>query len=225
MFKRINFLVWILIISGLFMAFAGDLTSKGWFFNYYKTAIELYLFGFTSFMILKRVFFYRIKGNIDVIRLIKKSAFQNQLLWQGIVLTLIYLVYNQVYFGTLEHPNTIMIGILILYYLIQIILNNNPSIYIDEQSFSYDDYFVDRWKWHNIKRIDLAQDKMLLRSSYRDFELDFDEVDQIDYVKLNAEVEQSILDGAFSTDNHSKTLVDIVQSYANTHGVRVAQSS
>jgi hypothetical protein len=207
------------------MAFSGDLTSKGWFFNFYKTAIELYLFGFTSFMILKRVFFYRIKGNIDVIRLIKKSAFQNQLLWQGIVLTLIYLVYNQVYFGTLEHPNTIMIGILILYYLIQIILNNNPSIYIDEQSFSYDDYFVDRWKWRNIKHIDLAQDKMLLKSSYRDFELDFDEVDQIDYVKLNAEVEQSILDGAFSTDNHSKTLVDIVQSYAHTNGVHVSQFS
>ena len=34
-------------------------------------------------MILKRVFFYRVKGNIDVIRLVKKSDYQSRLFWQG----------------------------------------------------------------------------------------------------------------------------------------------
>ena len=107
-----------------------------------------------------------------------------------------------------------------LYYLVQILINSNPSIYIDEQSFSYDDYFVDRWKWRKIQRIDLNDDKMRLVGNDRDFELNFQLVDEIDYVKLNNEVEQSVLDGEFTTEKSSKTLIEIVQNYADRYGVR-----
>ena len=220
MFKRISFIVWLIIVVGIAISFAGDIAHQRWFFHFYKTIIELYLFGFTSFMILKRVFFYRIKGNIDVIRLVKKSEFQSRLLWQGTVLGLIYLAYNRYYFGTLEHPNSIIIFILLLYYLVQILINSNPSIYIDEQSFSYDDYFVDRWKWRKIQRIDLNDDKMRLVGNDKDFELNFQMVDEIDYIKLNDEVEQSVLDGEFTAKKSSKTLVEIVQNYAERYGVR-----
>jgi hypothetical protein len=136
------------------------------------------------------------------------------------VLALIYLTYNRYFLGTLEHPNSIIIFILLLYYLVQIIINSNPSIYIDEQSFSYDDYFVDRWKWQKIQRIDMNNDKMRLVGNNKDFELNFHLVDEIDYVKLNNEVEQSILDGEFTTEKSSKTLVEIVQNYAEKYGVR-----
>ena len=220
MFKKISFVVWVIIVTGIALSFVSDIAQQRWFFNFYKTVIELYLFGFTSFMILKRVFFYRLKGNIDVIRLVKKSDYQSRLFWQGTVLALIYLVYNRYFLGTLEHPNSIMIFILLLYYLVQILINSNPSIYIDEQSFSYDDYFVDRWKWRKIERIDMEDDKMRLVSSERDFELNFQLVDEIDYVKLNDEVEQSVLDGEFATEESSKTLIEIVQGYANRYGVR-----
>ncbi len=220
MFKSISFIVWIIIVVGIAISFIGDIAHQKWFFNFYKSIIELYLFGFTSFMILKRVFFYRIKGNIDVIRLVKKSDYQSRLFWQGTVLALIYLSYNRYYFGTLEHPNSIIIFILLLYYLVQILINSNPSIYIDEQSFSYDDYFVDRWKWQKIQRIDMNDDKMRLVGNDRDFELNFQMVDEIDYVKLNDEVEQSVLDGEFTSEKSSKTLVEIVQNYANRYGVR-----
>ncbi len=220
MFKRISFVVWLIIVLGIMISFAGDVAHQRWFFNFYKTIIELYLFGFTSFMILKRVFFYRIKGNIDVIRLVKKSDYQSRLFWQGTVLALIYLAYNRYYFGTLEHPNSIIIFILLLYYLVQILINSNPSIYIDEQSFSYDDYFVDRWKWRKIQRIDLNENKMRLVGNDKDFELNFQMVDEIDYIKLNDEVEQSILDGEFTSVKSSKMLIEIVQNYANRYGVR-----
>lgn len=220
MFKKISFFVWVVIVAGIVLFFAGEVAQQRWFFNLYKTAIELYLFGFTSFMILKRVFFYRVKGNIDVIRLVKKSEYQSRLFWQGIVLALIYIAYNRYFFGTLENSNSIMIFILLLYYLVQILMNSNPSIYIDEQSFSYDDYFVDRWKWRKIQRINLEDNKMRLVGNEKDFELNFHQVDDIDYVKLNNEVEQSILDGEFASEKSSKTLIELVQNYATRHNVR-----
>lgn len=220
MFKKISFFVWIVIVAGFVLSFAGEVAQQRWFFNLYKTTIELYLFGFTSFMILKRVFFYRVKGNIDVIRLVKKSEYQSRLFWQGTVLALIYLAYNRYFFGTLENSNSIMIFILLLYYLVQILINSNPSIYIDEQSFSYDDYFVDRWKWRKIQRINLEDNKMRLVGNEKDFELNFQQVDEIDYVKLNNEVEQSILDGEFTSEKSSKTLIELVQNYATRNNVR-----
>ena len=66
----------------------------------------------------------------------------------------------------------------------------------------------------------MEDDKMRLVSSERDFELNFQLVDEIDYVKLNDEVEQSVLDGEFATEESSKTLIEIVQGYANRYGVR-----
>ena len=225
MFKKISFVVWVIIVAGIAMSFVSNIAQQRWFFNFYKTIIELYLFGFTSYMILKRVFFYRVKGNIDVIRLVKKSDYQSRLFWQGTVLALIYLVYNRYFLGTLEHSNSIMIFILLLYYLVQILINSNPSIYIDEQSFSYDDYFIDRWKWRKIQRIDMENDKMRLIGNEKDFELNFQLVDEIDYIKLNDEVEQSVLDGQFASEESSKTLVEIVQNYANRYGVRFVKES
>jgi len=223
MFKKISFVVWVIIVAGIALSFISDVAQQKWFFNFYKTVIELYLFGFTSFMILKRVFFYKVKGNIDVIRLVKKSDYQSRLFWQGTVLALIYLVYNRYFLGTLEHSNSIMIFILLLYYSVQILINSNPSIYIDENSFSYDDYFVEQWKWRKIERIDMDDDKMRLVSNEKDFELNFQLVDEIDYVKLNDEVDQSILDGEFTSAESSKTLIEIVQGYANRYGVRFVQ--
>lgn len=225
MSKSANIIVWTLLIVGVMGLFVFDLPSNSTYFRAYKIAIELYLFGFTSFLILKRVFFYRFKGNVDVIRLVTKSSFQISLLWQGIVLALLYLVYNQYFYGDLLHFNTIMIAVLLLYYLVQVILNANPSIYIDEQSFSYDDFFVSRMDWQDVQRIEVEEQYLKLKGQTIDFELDFDLVDDIDYIKLNDEVQNNVLDGDLASENASKTLVEIVQTYANLYNVRLINSA
>jgi len=113
----------------------------------------------------------------------------------------------------------------LLYYIVQLALNSNPSIYIDEANFSFDDYFVEQWSWQGIKRIELENQKMRLISDDQDFELDFDLVDEIDYIKLNDEVEYNVLDGDFASENSSKSLVDIVKNYANLYNVRLINST
>jgi len=225
MYKATTINVWLILIIGVIGLRFNDVPTNKTFFTTYKTIIEFYLFGFTSFLILKRVFFYKLKGNVDVIRLVKKSAFQSTLMWQGIALTAIYLFYNKYFFGDLMHFNTIMIAILLLYYIVQLILNSNPSIYIDEESFSYDDYFVQQWPWRKIKRIELENEMMTLISDEQDFELDFDLVDEIDYIKLNDEVAHNILDGDFANEESSKSLVDIVKTYANLYNVRLVNTT
>ncbi len=223
--RTTNIIVWLILIVGVVGLLISDVPTNKTFFKVYKACIEFYLFGFTSFLILKRVFFYRIKGNVDVIRLVKKSNFQSSLLWQGFVLVLIYLVYNQYYYGNLMQFNTIMICILLLYYVVQLLLNSNPSIYIDEEKFSYDDFFVDQWYWQDVQQIDVENDMLRLTSTAQDFELDFDLVDEMDYVKLNEEVEHNILDGDFASEESSKTLVQIVHTYANLYNVRLVNST
>lgn len=220
MSKITNFMVWTILITGIVGLFNNG-SGNNTFFTTYKTIIELYLFGFTSFLILKRVFFYRTKGNVDVVRLVKKSNFQMTLLWQGLVLTMIYLVYNQLFYGTLVHFNTVMISILLLYYFVQLALNSNPSVYIDEKNFAFDDYFVEQWPWQKIKQIELDHQLLRLVADERDFELDFDLVDEIDYIKLNEEVEHNVLDGDFASETSSKSLINIVKTYANLNNVRL----
>ncbi len=223
--KFSTIIVWAILIPGVAGLLVGDYYTNKTFFTAYKTIIELYIFGFTSFIVLKRVFFYRLKGNVDVIRLVKKSNFQISLIWQGLILTLIYLVYNLLYFGNLLHFNTIMIAILLLYYVVQLVLNSSPSIYIDENNFSYDDYFVEQWSWKKIDRIEVENQTLRLINSQKDFELDFDLVDEIDYIKLNEEVEHNILDGDFASEEASKSLIEIVQTYANLYNVRLVNST
>lgn len=225
MSRTINIIVWLMLIVGVIGLLINDVPNNQTFFKVYKSCVEFYLFGFTSFLILKRVFFYRFKGNVDVIRLVKKSNFQSSLLWQGFVLTLIYLVYNQYFYGTLMHFNTIMICILLLYYVVQLLLNSNPSIYIDEEKFSYDDFFVEQWYWKDVQRIEVENQMMRLISEERDFELNFDLVDEMDYIKLNEEVEHNILDGDFASEESSKTLIQIVHNYANLYNVRLINST
>jgi len=220
-----NIVVWLILIIGVIGLLFNDIPTNKTFFTTYKTVIEFYLFGFTSFLILKRVFFYKLKGNVDVIRLVKKSAFQGMLIWQGLALTAIYLFYNKYFFGDLMHFNTVMIAILLLYYIVQLVLNSNPSIYIDEDNFSYDDYFVQQWPWREIKRIELENQMMKLVSDHRDFELDFDLVNEIDYIKLNDEVAHNILDGDFANEQSSKSLVDIVKTYATLYNVRLVNTN
>lgn len=225
MSRVVNIIVWLMLIIGISGLMLLNISANDTFFFSYKTLTELYLFGFTSFLILKRVFFYRIKGNVDVIRLVKKSSVQSSLLWQGLVLALIYVAFNRYYYGNLTHFNTVMITILLLYYIVQLILNSNPSIYIDEAHFSYDDYFVKRWAWQDIQRIELENQKMRLVTDQDSFELDFDIIDEIDYVKLNDEIDYNILDGDFASEDRSKTLVEIVQAYANLYNVRLINST
>ncbi len=219
-----NIIVWSIIIIGVIGLISNDTAANPTFFVCYKTIIELYLFGFTAFLILKRIFFYRIKGNLDVIQLVKKSDFQINLLWQGFVLALIYLVYNRYFYDSFSHFNTVLIAILLLFYVVQLFMNSNPSIYVDEETFTFDDFFVKRWKWQDIKQIELENQMMRLISEGHDFELDFDLVDDVDYIKLNDEVEHNILDGNFATEEASKTLVEILQTYANLYNVRLVNS-
>ena len=149
-----------MVIIGIWGLFISPSYQDKTFFTAYRVAIELYLFGFTSFLILKHIFFYRLKGNVDVIRLVKKSDFKTSLLWYGLILALFYVVYNQYYYGDLSQFNTILISILLLYYLVQLVMNSNPSIYIDEANFAYDDFFVERWSWQNIQLIELKNQQL-----------------------------------------------------------------
>lgn len=220
MFKILSNAIWLFLGLGIFMLLSDALRTNVVFAGYFLTALKVYLFLIGAYLVLKRVLFYRLKGNINIVSLGKKSDYQNNLLIQGGVLALLGLGYVQAY-GSLRSIDTVVIALLGLYYWAQVLLNSNPTIYLDDDSFSYDDYFIDKWNWVDLNRIDLDSEKLRLIGNEKDFELDFDLVDELDYRKLTAEVEYDVLDGEFGKDKSSKSLVEIIESYAKNFNVPV----
>ena len=155
-----------------------------------------------------------------MVSLAKKSEYQFNLMMQGIVLEMVYLVFIRFY-GNLKSIDTIIISILLSYYVIQILINSNPAIYMDDDSFSYDDYFIDKWNWSDLESIKLENDSLRLIGDEKDFELDFTMVDEVDYRKLTTEVELNVLDGEFAKDKTSQSLIEIIENYAKYYGVKI----
>lgn len=220
MFKNLSNIIWLFFGLGIFMLMSDSLRTNIAFADYYIISLKIYLFAIGAYLVLKRVLFYRLKGNINIVSLGKKSDYQNSLLIQGSVLALLGLGFVQAY-GSLRSLDTLVITLLGLYYWAQIVLNSNPTIYLDDNSFSYDDYFIDKWKWVDLSRIDLENEKLHLIGLKKDFELDFDLVDELDYRKLTREVEYDVLDGEFGKDKSSKSLVEIIESYAKTFNIPI----
>jgi len=186
--------------------------------------IELYLFIFSAFLVLKRIFFYQLKGNTEIVQLKEKSRQYNRLVIQGVILVLFYVVYLRTYNTDWLRFDLVMIGVLLLYYIGQVLLNSNPSIYVDENAFSYDDYFVQRWKWSEMKNISLQDEKLTLKGKEGDFEMNLEVIDEMDYYRLSKEVDASILDGSFAEENSSRLLMDLIKSYATRNGVALKMS-
>ena len=158
MFKIFSYLIWLFLGFGIFILLSDSLRTNVSLANNYMIVLKFYLFGVGAYLVLKRVIFYRLKGNINIVSLIKNSEYQNNLLAQGCVLALLGLGLVQAY-GNLWSADSLIIILLGAYYLAQIMLNSNPTIYLDDNSFSYDDYFIDKWNWADLSRIDMANEK------------------------------------------------------------------
>lgn len=221
MYRILSNFTWIFMAVGIFFLLTDAPRTNFVFSKNYMVALQVYLFSMCAYLVLKRVIFYRLKGNINIVSLIKKSDYQTNLMAQGIVLALLGLVYIKAY-GNLQSMDTIVIILLGIYYGAQISINGNPTIYLDDNSFAYDDYFIDQWNWSEINRIVLGNERLTLVGNAKDFELDFEMVDEVDYRKLTDEVERNVLDGEFGKDKSSKSLVEIIESYAKNSGVKIS---
>lgn len=216
--KLNTLIVFLLTLVGL-LGILVDLPSTfPGFYSQYSTAIELYLFIFSAFLVLKRIFFYRIRANVEIVPINRKSNHYSTLLIQGVVLTVLYAVYLFIY-GRWVGFDTVMIGVLLLYYVGQLLMNSNPSVYVDDQALAFDDFFIEQWKWEEIQNISFEDEKLKVKGKENDFELDFESIDQMDNNKLSWEVDASVLDGTFIEEDSSKHLIDTIKSYANQYGV------
>ena len=217
-------IVILLVLAGL-VGMIVDLSSVfPSFSSFYTTAIELYLFIFSAFLVLKRILFYRWKQQSEVVQIKEKSDRYNSLLFQGIILGLFYAVYLKVYSDWLSF-DSVMIGILLLYYIGQILANSNPAIYVDANAFSFDDYFLQQWKWRDMKNISIGKEKLIVTGNEKNFELDLNSIDQIDDLRLDQEIDASVLDGDFAAENSSTQLIAHIQSYASHYGVNFQTSA
>ena len=218
--QLINITFWILLIAGALGLFLPNVFGGAAFVNSYSILLQAYLFGFTAFQVMKRVFFYRIKGDINIVKLVKDSDWQQRLLLQGVVLALLFLAYVHSY-GKIMSFDTIMIGILLFYYCTQVLEHGRPSLYLDDHSFSYDDYVVKQWPWSDLSQIDLKEEQLTLIGANSDFQLNYESIDDIDFVRLSDELERSILDGEFASNRTSNSLKDIILNYASANGIKV----
>jgi len=75
-----------------------------------------------------------------------------------------------------------------------------------------------------MENISLQDEKLTLKGRERDFEMDLEAIDKMDYHRLSKEVDASILDGSFAEENSSRLLMDLIKSYATRNGVALKMS-
>ena len=124
MFKTISNIIWLFLLVGVLFLFSDPLRTNRAFYNFYTIALQFYMFGVCAYLVLKRVIFYRLRGDVNVVSLSKKSEYQLNLVMQGVVLSLVYLVYVRSY-GNLKSIDTIIISVLLFYYVAQVFINGD----------------------------------------------------------------------------------------------------
>jgi len=224
MYKKLTYLVWLLLISGIGLLVMDPEGKSNWIFQVYLTIVEIYLLGVSAFLVFKHLLFYKVGTEADSIKLSKKSDYQTNMIWHGLILGLIALVLTRTH-ASLKSFNTILIALVVLYYLIQVVLNSRPAIHISNKSFSYEDYFVERWDWQELDRIELQEDKLRLVDEKKEFELDFELIDEIDDTHLFEEVDRDVLDGEFTRITSSKDVTDRLLAYAGLYSVNIVKDS
>jgi len=109
MFKTISNAIWLFLLIGVLFLFSDPLRTNRAFYDFYTIALQFYMFGVCAYLVLKRVIFYRLRGDVNVVSLSKKSEYQLNFIMQGVVLALVYLVYIRSY-GNLKSVDTIIIS-------------------------------------------------------------------------------------------------------------------
>ena len=224
MYKKLTYLVWLLFVAGIGLLITDPEGKNSWVFQVYLTIVEIYLLGVSAFLVFKHLLFYRAGAEADIIKLSKKSDYQTNMIWHGLILGLIALVLTRTH-ASLKSFNTILIALVVLYYLIQVILNSRPAIHISNKSFSYEDYFVERWDWQELDRIEVQADKFRLIDDNKEFELDFELIDEIDDTHLSEEVDRDVLDGEFTRITSSKDVTERLLTYAGLYSVNIVKDS
>ena len=223
LFRKFNMRAWLLLLVGVVMLLVDPNGQQSFFKNTYLIAIQAYLFWTTAFFVLKWVFFYRLEGEVIRIPLSQRSNLQGQLIGHGILLSLIYMVYIH-YYDALFSFNTILLGVLLVYYIIQIFQNAQPTLYISDNAISFEDYFVDKWDWPEIERIELARDHLRLISTEKEFELDFDLIDSANHDFVKEDVDRQVLDASFGKTQYSQDLVAAIEHQAHTHRIELIRA-
>ncbi len=221
-YKILNNITWLLLVLGLAVVYFQPAAPNNRILLVYLTCLQFYLVGISAFLVLKRVAFYRLGGKVDTIRLTAASSHRMSFIWQGILLSIVCL--GIVYFyGELRSFSTLLILLVLFYYLSQVIQNGTPSIYINEKGLTFDDYFIDKWDWRKLQRIELSGGKLRLINREKDFELDFDMIDESDTRHITAELDSAVLDGELARANTSQALVEIVSHYAKKHQLQLVR--
>lgn len=220
MIKTLSNSFWFFIAIGVFGLVLDPQGSNLFFSRLYSAFLKLYLLGISAFLVFKLLHTYRIKQNAQLIRLRRKSEHQNILIWQGIVLFLIFLVYQRFY-HTILSGDTVLLFLLLFYYFVQIYLHSSPTFYIDEQDIHYDDYFLARIPWKEIEDLSIQDGQLRIRSARKEMVLDLNNIDQSDQEKIKIEIDFSVLDGAIASDRSSRSILEVLREFAKINGMEI----
>ncbi len=220
MVKAMSNAFWIMLLIGILgLTFQQEAYESG-FFKFLKLLIHLYLLGFSAFFVFKSLYLYEIKDSAHVVHLGHKSDHQPMFVIQGVVLCLLLLVYYKI-FAELWSFETIIALLLLLYYLSQIFLQGNPSIFISDDRIYYDDYFFESIPWEEVEEIKMENEFLKIEGFEKDILIDLEALDHYAADNILYELDRAVLDGVISSERNSEGLKAYLRQMASKKGVRL----
>ncbi len=222
MLKTINNTFYVILLAGILGLVMDPEGINLWYFGLFMGVLKLYLFGLCAYWVLKKALYHFDTEAIETLHLAKRSPQQNKFILQGIIIFLLALVYQQFYSSILNAETSLFI-VLLIYFYMQVLHHNRPTLYLNDHYVAIDDYFIDKWNWWELEKIEFSIDSLKLISGSRNHLLDLGLLDDLDQKQLAEEVERNVLDGAISHNHSSQRLVQVMHKYAKKKGLLLEQ--
>jgi len=222
MLKTINNTFYIILLAGILGLIMDPEGINLWFFGLFMGVLKVYLFSLCAFWVLKRALYkYEMEAN-EVLHLAKRSPQQSKFILQGVIIFLLCLVYQRFY-ASIWNAESFLFIVLLIYFFMQVLQHNRPTLYLNDHYIAIEDYFIDRWNWIELEKIEFDVDSLKLLSGNKSHFLDLGLLDDLDQKRIAEEVERNVLDGAISHNHSSQHLLQVLHEYAKRKGLVLEQ--
>jgi len=202
--------MWVLVLLAISLTLLDPNKQFYFLYPWIKTIIECFILGWVAFLVFKQVLKYNRRKTLKTVTFRGKSQWLITMITGGIALTMAHIILVNHYSNVISF-DTILVAILLLYFLSQIFSQSQPKLFIYEEGLTIDDFSLTKFEWNNVEKVTLDPEYITIKTNTDDFKLDFSGFDDFDSPQLRVELAANVLDGRFAELDVSENVKETLQ--------------